>query len=91
MTKYGRRKAEKVLDRIGAEAKLQLKIATDLYAKYMAAGDEENTRDWSSIHNGMLSMLQALDMINTNELILLIEYFTETGARLAEEIKRDAA
>ena len=91
MTTYRKRKAEKVLDRIGAEAKLELKIATDLYAKYMAAGDEENARDWSSIHNGMLSMLQALNMINTNELILLIEYFTETGAKLAKEIKINAA
>ena len=91
MTTYGRRKAEKVLDRIGKEASLQLKIATGLYAKHLAAGEVEVAYQWSAAHNGMLSMLKALGMININELILLIDYNVETGLERAKEIKRNAA
>lgn len=91
MTERKRKKAEKILERLGKLIQVELNIQLKLQARSKARNDEREDVAWSNRYDGELAMLRTLGMITINEQILLIDYGVERAYEMADELKKKTA
>ena len=89
MTK--RKKAEKILERLGKVLQVELNIQLKFQARAKAQNNEREDVAWSNRYDGELAMLRTLGMITIDEQILLIDYGVERAYEMADELKKKGA